>query len=147
MNYLNSLCQKTTLNDKFVVLRNFIIELQLNSDQQEDKLVELFVGQIRIRKGKTGIQSLAKENHLSIRQLQRRFKHSTGLTIKEFSSIVRFNNAIKIINEDNKKSLLKIAFDTGFYDHSHMTHDFNRISGRSPSFFRTSRFSTKRFLM
>ena len=82
------------------------------------------------------ISKITKNHFISLRQLERRFKYKIGVTLKEFTNIVRFNNAMKSISSQPDKSILHIAFDMGYYDHSHLTNEFKRFSGQTPSKFR-----------
>ncbi len=45
-------------------------------------------------------------------------------------------NTAKAISTNKNQSLLQIAFDGGYYDHAHMTHNFKQIAGANPSTFR-----------
>ena len=133
---LNQLSELDTISDKVNFLENFIeISFKENYERQ-DQMILSVAKNIRLFNGIVNIRDLAKSHHISLRQLERRFKNYIGLTLKEFSNIVRFNNAKKSIATSTSTSLLEIAFDMGFFDHSHMTYEFNRISGENPSFFR-----------
>jgi len=135
-NIISQLNNLETITDKATFLENFIAISFKENYQRQDKMVLSVAENIRSLKGNVNITDLAKSNYISLRQLERRFKSYTGLTIKEFSNIVRFNNAKKAIASFTETSLLEIAFDMGFFDHSHMNYEFNRISGENPSFFR-----------
>jgi len=77
------------------------------------------------------IPSFAHECNLSRRQLERKFKAFSGFSPKDFFSIVRFKNVLKEI-EQRSKPLAQIAIDTGYYDQSHFTNEFRKLSGYSP---------------
>ncbi|GAA4115040.1 helix-turn-helix domain-containing protein [Aquimarina addita] len=133
---LKQLSDLATIPAKISFLENFIsITLRENYEKQ-DKMVLSVAENIRLLKGNMSIRNLATLNHISLRQLERRFKNYMGLTIKEFASIVRFSTTKKAIASFSETSLLSIAFDMGFYDHSHMNYEFNRITGENPGFFR-----------
>ena len=139
--------QCDSMERKLSIFGNGIVKLRKNTNRNSDSLVNLIIKQIKGSKGKIDLNSLKEENCISIRQMQRRFKQQVGLTIKEFVNVIRFNNAVKNINQTNTGSLLNIAYESGFYDHSHMTNEFKRISSLNPSFFRKCRFSTKRIII
>ena len=80
------------------------------------------------------IYELSRRHFITTRQLERNFKKFIGLTPKEYSNIVRFQNALNIIkNSSENRSLLDIAFECGYYDHSHLNNEFKRNTGFSPS--------------
>ncbi len=84
--------------------------------------------------GRESIYDVSKRNGFSVRQLQRHFKHYIGLSPKEYSNIIRFQNAMKAIKQtDENRSFLDIAFEYGYYDHSHFSNEIKRNTGHSPS--------------
>ncbi|WP_420573535.1 DUF6597 domain-containing transcriptional factor [Kordia sp.] len=136
LDILSQINDLENLNTKIKFLENFIETLFKQNYTTQDPIVLSVVKSIRLSKGVLTINNLAKSHHISLRQLERRFKSYMGLTVKEFSNVVRFENAKKRIKSSAETSLLKIAFDSGFFDHSHMNYEFNRISGENPSYFR-----------
>ncbi|MCW8313714.1 helix-turn-helix transcriptional regulator [Sphingobacterium thalpophilum] len=86
--------------------------------------------------GQITIDEIAKRNFTSVRQLERKFKTHVGVSPKEYTRIIRFQNALSKIKEPNQRtSLLNIAFECGYYDHAHLTNDFKKHTGMSPSKF------------
>lgn len=78
--------------------------------------------------------ALARGNFTTVRQLERHFKKHIGLSPKEYSNIIRFQNALGMIkNSEADRSLLDIAFECGYYDHSHLANEIKRHTGLSPS--------------
>ncbi len=136
LNILNQLTDVETITGKINFLENFITTSFKQNYQRQDQLILSVAQSIRSVKGIVNVGDIAKSNHIGLRQLERRFKSYIGLTIKDFSNIVRFNNTKKAIASFTETSLLAIAFDMGFFDHSHMNYEFKRISGENPSYFR-----------
>ncbi len=136
LNVFHQLIDLETITDKIIFLENFITTSFNENYQRQDLLILAVAQNIRSLKGIVNVKDLAKSNHISLRQLERRFKSYVGLTVKEFSRIVRFKNAKEAITNFKDRSLLEIAFNRGFFDHSHMNYEFNRISGENPSYFR-----------
>ncbi|MCL4638401.1 MAG: helix-turn-helix domain-containing protein, partial [Olivibacter sp.] len=84
--------------------------------------------------GTANIYDLAKRNFTTVRQLERNFKKLIGLSPKEYSNIIRFQHALSLIKDSKQnRSLLDIAFECGYYDHSHLSNDIKRNTGLSPS--------------
>lgn len=89
---------------------------------------------IQMSKGQISIDELAKRNFITARQLERSFKKHIGISPKEFANIIRFQFALeKIKHNKQQQSLLDIAFESGYYDHSHLTNEIKRYTGLSPS--------------
>ena len=79
------------------------------------------------------LNKVAKSHCISLRQLERRFKTVVGVTMKEYHSIIRFNKVKDYITENPNLSLLNIAFDNGYFDHSHLSKEIKKMSGLNPS--------------
>lgn len=91
---------------------------------------------IEIANGQISIDTLAKQNSTTIRQLERNFKEHIGISPKEFTNIVRFRIALsKIKHKSNQQSLLDIACECGYYDHAHLSNEIKRYTGVVPSKF------------
>ncbi|MGD1845489.1 MAG: helix-turn-helix domain-containing protein [Salibacteraceae bacterium] len=127
---LNSLAERKT------VLKKAFEPTLIKHPKAPDRLVLSVAYHIRQRNGQVQAHQLATAHHISLRQLERRFKSFVGLTLKEFSTIVRFCAVKKAIQNQPKSSLLSIAFETGYFDHAHLYNDFKRLSGEKPSAFR-----------
>lgn len=92
------------------------------------------INDIHSTNGQISICELSKRNSTTVRQLERNFKKLIGLSPKEYSNIIRFQNALSLIkNSDQSRSLLDIAFECGYYDHSHLANEIKRNTGFSPS--------------
>ncbi len=84
--------------------------------------------------GQVTVDSLAKKNHTTPRQLERNFQRYIGISPKEFANIIRFRFALsKIKHRRQDESLLSIAADCGYYDHAHLTNEIKRYTGLTPS--------------
>ncbi|MDX3915336.1 MULTISPECIES: DUF6597 domain-containing transcriptional factor [Olivibacter] len=92
------------------------------------------IDHIHSSNGTANIYDLAKRNFTTVRQLERNFKKLIGLSPKEYSNIIRFQHALSLIKDSKQnRSLLDIAFECGYYDHSHLSNDIKRNTGLSPS--------------
>ena len=77
------------------------------------------------------VRSLADQYCLSERQFERKFKELSGFSPKLYSRIIRFGNTVNCYG-NRTKSLTEIAFDCGYYDQSHLIHEFKEFSGYHP---------------
>jgi len=111
-------------------LNQFFMDRVRNTNIQLQSVIE----DIHCTNGQFSIYEIAERNHTTIRQLERKFKTHIGITPKEYSNIVRFQKALSIIkNSVQERSLLDIAFECGFYDHSHLTNEIKKNTGLAPS--------------
>jgi AraC-like DNA-binding protein len=102
--------------------------------------------------GQISVESLAAAAHVSNRTLERIFKENVGIPPKEFLRIIRFQEVLRQLRHAGtpgsampgttgaasphphaEESLLRIAFDLGYYDHAHLTNEFKKYAGILPS--------------
>jgi hypothetical protein len=68
---------------------------------------------------------------MSLRTLQRRFLQSTGLTYKAMQQIERARKAATLLEQG--VPIIDAAYETGFFDQSHLTNSLKRFIGQTPA--------------
>ena len=86
--------------------------------------------------GTQKIRDLVKQSRLSSRHLERLFRNETGLSLKMFSRIVRFNHAKRLIEKNPDISLAQLTYETGYSDQAHFSKNFRELFDRSPAEFK-----------
>ena len=84
--------------------------------------------------GRITVDELAKRHHISRRSLERHFNSTIGIGPKEFIKVIRFHHLVqKLQKKESSESLLRIAYEMGYYDHAHLTKEVKRYGGQTPS--------------
>jgi AraC-like DNA-binding protein len=83
--------------------------------------------------GRVAIPDLANQSGLSTRQFERRFIQQVGMRPKLFARIARFEAALDSKARFTQKSWTEVAQDFGYYDQTHMIHDFAEFAGATPT--------------
>src|SRR5690606_14150028 len=126
----NSFNIDKVFEDSFGYLNRFYADSIKSGNNQLQSVLD----DIHKTNGQLSIYELSKKNCMTVRQLERNFKVQIGLSPKKYSNIVRYQNALSIIKNSNKdRSLLDIAFECGYYDHSHLANEIKQNTGLSPS--------------
>lgn len=113
---------------------HYLNQFFLDRKKNKYNLLESPINDIHSTNGQISIHELSKRNFTTVRQLERNFKKHIGLSPKEYANIVRFQHALTVIRKSaGSQSLLEIAFECGYYDHSHLTNEIKRNTGFSPS--------------
>ncbi|SIT11902.1 transcriptional regulator, AraC family [Zobellia uliginosa] len=133
--FLEELIEKKCHFEKVQLINSFLTSEINWTAIVENKLEYSVCESIRTNYRELDLSLIAKNHCISLRQLERRFKTIVGVTMKEYHSIIRFNNTMNYISTNSDTSLLNIAFDHGYFDHSHLTKEFNKMSGLNPSKF------------
>jgi AraC-like DNA-binding protein len=78
------------------------------------------------------VRDVVRQIGLSHRRFIEVFTAETGLTPKLFSRIQRFQQARKLSQKSVDPDWAMLAVECGYYDQSHLIHDFLEFSGFSP---------------
>lgn len=81
------------------------------------------------------IEWYASQANLCYRQFDRAFKLYTGIVPKDFRMLVKLDHAYLLKNRNPGKDWLAIALDSGFYDYQHLTKNYKKFTGYSPTGF------------
>ncbi len=99
---------------------------------KRDRLINILLHQESlIQTGKT--HEICKKYSLSERQLQRRFKASTGISLKRYQNLLRFEQTLALLRKSPQPNLIHLALDSGYYDQAHFINDFFSHSGMTPT--------------
>ena len=86
-----------------------------------------------IRAGATSVYGLARQLHVSERQLRRLVLNETSWTPKRFQRVLRMNRTVAATDRDPSPNWSRIAADFGYYDQPHMIAEFRALTGKSPA--------------
>lgn len=106
--------------------------LRLEKHRTVDCCVGEAVNAIESKKGQVNVEALARMVGLSSRQLERRFKERVGMSPKQLSRSVRFKAVFRHFAASVPDSCAATALACGYYDQSHMIHDFKHYTGMAP---------------
>lgn len=103
-----------------------------------DPLVAAAVAWLERDAGHARIDALTRHIGLSQSALERRFLRVVGLTPKKYAMLLRFKRALAL--RAHAADLTAVAHDAGYFDQSHFTNHFRRVTGVSPAaWFRQAR--------
>jgi AraC-like DNA-binding protein len=94
--------------------------------------VEAAVKEIIKTKGNLKRKQIEKVTGVSSRYLEKSFLTYVGLSPKQFSNIIKFGNFVTYRKNNPQKTLTECAYETSFYDQSHLIHLSNQITNLSP---------------
>jgi len=112
-----------------VTLMNTVMLGILGSSRQNHKILSVHKGltEVVLQNRIYNVDQLAASLNLTKRTLERYFKDEIGLTPKTCLSIIRFREALKLLNaEDNV-----YPDELGYYDLSHFMKDYHKFMGKS----------------
>jgi AraC-like DNA-binding protein len=98
--------------------------------------VRIALDVIQSSRGGERTRDIAGAVELSQRRLIEVFATEVGLTPKVFSRITRFQHAIARSQAGTEADWAQLALECGYYDQSHMIHDFVTFAGVAPEDYR-----------
>jgi AraC-like DNA-binding protein len=96
-------------------------------------IMEQATNEIMRHRGGYRIADLARHVGLGIRQFERLFLQSIGVSPKLYARIVRFESALEAKAFRPHTSWTAIAHQFRYHDQMHMIHDFQQLSGETPT--------------
>lgn len=83
----------------------------------------------------TRIDALQEASNCSPQQFIRCFTAHVGLTPKRYARVLRFNALLPLINrsEAGRRDWAELAALGGYFDQSHLIHEFKRLAGMTPT--------------
>jgi AraC-like DNA-binding protein len=100
-----------------------------------DRLLVQAGDAMRAAKGTLPVSQVAAAAHATVRTLERKFKESSGYTVKDVSGLMRFEQARNQLWRHPGTSLAGLAHELGYTDQSHLSREFKRYSGTTPAAF------------
>lgn len=120
--------------DRLALVPELVSSLSLNKVEL-DTAAAWACAEIFASRGQAAPEALAANVGLSLRQLERRMRAATGLSLKKLASLVRFRAVFDELNAEIPSPWLSAALAAGYFDQAHMIRDFKRYAGKAPRAF------------
>jgi AraC-like DNA-binding protein len=131
---LEKLNEAQTFDDAITIYQNRLKEIDFRRSVGDEKVFQA-VNLIEETGGEIKIAEIAERLKLSPRQLERRFKKSSGLSPKQFARTRRIRATVVDLVENEQLNWANRAAELGFTDQSHLTREFVSVTKRSPNSF------------
>lgn len=120
--------QRIQLAEAFLLKR-------LTESANIDHIVHSTVETILTANGRLSVDELSKQNQTNRRQLSRKFSSTIGLSPKQLSKTIRIQASLKMLLNQDVKSLTDLAYENEYYDQAHFIKDFKEFTGLTPKEF------------
>jgi AraC-like DNA-binding protein len=130
-NIEEQLLNETHEQARLGLLRDFLIS-RVEHIKTTDVLIHESVRAIHRNIRSIKVTHLLRQFEISERQFERRFKRAIGLSPFFYIRVIRFQEALKLIQSKQFKRLSDIAFALNFADQSHFIRDIKEFSGLTP---------------
>jgi len=128
------LAESRSFFEKIKVTEQFLLKrLNLNFSKNNIQRIADSLTIIDKSYGSADIGLLASKAFLSRKQYERMFAEYVGASPGQFLRTVRFQHSLHIKHCKKNIPLTELAYLCGYYDQSHMIHEYKLLSGLTPS--------------
>ncbi|WP_143305627.1 helix-turn-helix domain-containing protein [Chitinophaga vietnamensis] len=99
---------------------------------------------MRKANGAMPVSQVAAAAHTTVRTLERKFKQSSGHTVKDVSGLIRFEQVRNQLWHHPDTNIAGLAQELGYADQAHLSKEFKRYSGTTPAAFARNAKKSKR---
>jgi AraC-like DNA-binding protein len=85
------------------------------------------------QRGSIRVEALAHDLGVSSRYLNGLFQRQVGLSAKSLGRILRFEQALDLLDAAGPGNLVQLAQACGYYDQAHLNRDFRDLAGLTPT--------------
>jgi AraC-like DNA-binding protein len=128
------LCNTERVEDKLSFIQEQLLR-QLRQKRAADTVIEFSVNALKQTAGRMPIRELERRTGYSRRYLDRLFQRHVGLSPKMMAEIFRFQRFYKLWALGAPFDTLRDEVYEYYYDQSHFTKEFKRMTGYSPQKF------------
>ncbi len=116
---------------RFLMVEEFLLK-RFASKLHINPCVSYAVSEMTERPDRLNIARMNRKIGYSQRHFTDMFRRQIGVTPKSYLKIMRFQKAIRKIDDSSSPDWGDIAVDCGFYDQAHFINDFKHFSGFTP---------------
>lgn len=129
------ICECADLASRILLIEEFLMQ-KLNPVETRDfRLIKYAVELVQQSSGQIKASELASKLAVTSKNLERKFASLVGKSPKQFIRIVRFQEVMNGLIQQQPDYLTDYAFNNGYFDQSHFIHEFKTFSGYTPSEF------------
>lgn len=132
---LARLTEARDFNARVTLWMDFARKYLIDDDYCAD-LVEYSELMICKAKGSVKINKLCERLGYTSRHCREKFKDAQGISIKNYSEIIRFQNSVRLLGDKRIDNVIDVAYSNHYYDQSHFIKEFKKFSNHTPQSFK-----------
>jgi len=130
---LNKCIQAGKIDEAIAQVKRYFLDARLRIPADS----MLFKAGVAMREanGSIPVSQVAAAAHATVRTLERKFKQSSGHTVKDVAALMRFEQVRNQLWLHPDTNIAGLAHELGYTDQSHLSREFKRYSGTTPGAF------------
>jgi len=134
-NTLKKLNQTQRIEKRIEIITALLLSIFIEKQKELDFTISNAIQKIINKKGQLIISQLSEELYLTPRTFERRFFNAIGVTAKQFSKIIQFQQSLEQLTVKDYTKLSDIVYANGYADQSHFIRVFKVFTGKTPRAF------------
>lgn len=130
---LNECLQVDTLEEALTQVKQYFLNARM--EIATDSMLCKAGAAMRAANGTLPVSQVAVAAHATVRTLERKFKQSSGYSVKDVSGLMRFEQVRNHLWLYPDANLAGLAHELGYTDQAHLSREFKRYSGTTPAAF------------
>jgi AraC-like DNA-binding protein len=126
---------KSSMRERIKLFQNYAMSNLIDEKYFPDN-TEYCAILICLSSGNIKLEDIERETGYSERYCRESFKSTYGVSLKHYSRIVRFQNALRMLMHEDWTGASDIVYKLGYFDQSHFINEFKSFSLISPYKFR-----------
>ncbi len=125
-----------SVQEKIALIEQYMMQkLERTSYPSDLELLQVMTNFIFLHKGNVRLDVLIEHFNTNYKKVERLFRRYVGMSPKSYLRIIRINACIDIHKFNDTFNLTALAIDNGFFDQSHLTKEFKRVTSLTPKQF------------
>jgi AraC-like DNA-binding protein len=121
--------------------------LQAPKNDFKDRVANYAVRAILKHNGAIDLGDIALHCNVSSRYLQKIFLEKVGFSPRYYARILRFRQALAMLNTGSKINLTTVGYQTGYFDQPHFIREFKEFTGFSPSHYHIDNHAINKYFL
>ena len=130
---LNQCIQSGKIEEALALVKQYFMDARYGVGM--DSMLSKAGFAMRAANGNMPVSQVATAAHATARTLERKFKQSSGHSVKDVSGLIRFEQVRNRLWIDPNINLAGLAYELGYTDQPHLSKEFKRYSGTTPAAF------------
>ncbi|MDQ0594162.1 AraC-like DNA-binding protein [Chryseobacterium ginsenosidimutans] len=130
---LHDCIKNNNIEEAICLIKQYFLNIQ--SKISTDSLLFKAGAAMRKANGSLPVNKIADAAHSTVRTLERKFKQSSGHTVKDVSGLMRFEQVRNTLWLHPDSNFAELAIESGYTDQAHLSKEFKKYSGTTPAKF------------
>lgn len=133
---VHTLLKSKKIERRIELLTEFLYKFFQAKKEKLDFKIRDIIQLILENKGQLSVGKIYSSLELNERTTERRFLKEVGISPKQFSTIIQFQNSLEQLTIKDYTRLTDIVYSNGFADQSHFIRVFKAFTGKTPKKFK-----------